>query len=112
MRVLFDHNVPHKLRRLLSGHEIHTADELGWAELGNGDLLAIAERDGFEVMLTGDKNLSYQQNLRGRTLALLVLTTNDWNVIRQNVAPIQAALDAAAPGSFYVIQCRNDASTT
>ncbi len=71
MKVLFDHNVPHKLRRSMIAHEVKMADEMGWAELGNGDLLRAAERAGFALMVTGDKNLSFQQNLRLVELALV-----------------------------------------
>lgn len=76
-----------------------------WAgpELGNGDLLAAAETESFAVMVTGDKNLSYQQNLTDRKLALVVLSTNDWKVIRDNPAPVVAAISAAKPGSFELI---------
>jgi len=88
VKVLLDHNVPHKLRRSLVGHDVETADEVGWAELANGDLLIAAEGAGFAVMVTADKNLSYQQNLQGRELALVVLSTNDWQTIRQNPAPV------------------------
>lgn len=68
MKVLFDHNVPKRLRQFLPGHEVALAREMGWAELGNGALLAAAEDSGFAVMVTGDKNLSYQQNLQSRNL--------------------------------------------
>jgi predicted nuclease of predicted toxin-antitoxin system len=84
VKILFDHNVPKRLRQLLPNHDIATASEMGWAELGNGDLLACAEANGFEVMITGDKNLSYQQNLTGRVLALIVLDTNSWKVLRES----------------------------
>ncbi len=57
MKVLFDNNVPAPLWRHLVGHEVTTARQVGWQELKNGDLLAAAERDGFQVMVTGDKNL-------------------------------------------------------
>lgn len=103
MKVLLDHNVPHKLRRSLVGHDVETADEAGWAELANGDLLIAAERAGFAVLVTADKNLSYQQNLQGRELALVVLSTNDWQTIRQNPAPVLQAVEAAKPASFQVV---------
>ncbi len=99
MKVLFDHNVPHKLRHLLPGHEIKTADEMSWAELDNGLLLA-AEDAGFDVMLTADNNLSYQQNLTGRKLALVVLSTNRWKLVRDAAPAIARAVGAANPGSF------------
>lgn len=103
MRVLFDHNVPKKLRSLLPGHNVSTAREMGWDTLKNGDLMTVAEDSGFEAMVTGDKNISYQQNLEGRRLALVVLPTTDWGTLRQNSAPIVAVLDEAKPGSFRVV---------
>ena len=77
MKVLFDHNVPKRLRALLPGHEVTTSRELRWDTLRNGDLLSTAEAHGFEAMLTGDKNMSYQQNLKGRKLALIILADTD-----------------------------------
>jgi len=76
---------------------------MAWSELDNGDLLDAAERAGFNVIVTGDKNLSYQQNLQGRKLALIVLSTNDWKMIRDNPAPVGQAVDVATPGSFRVV---------
>lgn len=76
MRILFDKNVPYQLRRYLTDHEVRTAAEQGWARLVNGDLLKAAEEHGFTVMVTADQSLEYQQNLSGRRLALIVLSTN------------------------------------
>ena len=104
MKVLFDHNVPHKLRRSITAHIVETADGMRWTELENGELLAEAERAGFDVMITGDKNLSYQQNLSHRKLALIVLDTNDWNVIKLNTSPVLVALDRVTPGSFQIVR--------
>jgi len=103
VKVLFDHNVPHKLRGSLSGHEVATADEMGWSLLENGELLRAAENAGFAVMVTCDKNLSYQQNLLGRELALVVLSTNNWNVLKLNAPPVMAAVNAAMPSSFRLV---------
>lgn len=103
MKVLFDHNVPHKLSEFLSIHDIGTADEMGWAELENGELLRAAEAAGFAVMVTCDKNLSYQQNLQGRKLGLIVLSTNNWNVLKKNTQPVVQAVEAATPGSFQFV---------
>jgi hypothetical protein len=103
VKVLFDHNVPHKLRQSLPAHEVSTADEMGWSELENGELLRAAEGAGFAVMVTGDKNLSSQQNLEGRDLALVVLSTNNWNVLKHNPRPVAEAVDAARLGSFQVV---------
>jgi hypothetical protein len=84
-------------------HDVCTADEMGWAELENGELLRAAEVAGFSVMVTGDKNLSSQQNLRGRELALVVLSTNNWNVLKHCPHLLVEAIDAAEPGSFQVV---------
>ena len=100
LKVLFDNNVPVPLRRHLLGHEVQTARQMGWHELENGDLLTAAEASGFEVMVTGDKNLSYQQNLLGRQLALVVLPTIDWNILKLKPGPIAAAIGRATKGSF------------
>ena len=71
-----------------------------WNVLRNGDLLKAAEDHGFDVMITGDKNMSYQQNLEGRKLALVILADTDWPTLKENPAPVLAALHAATPGSY------------
>ena len=103
MRVLFDQNVPNKLRQSLTRHEVQIADEMGWSALENGELLRVAESTGFAAFVTCDQNLVYQQNLKGRRLALVVLTTNNWNSLKKNIAPVIQAVDAAVPGSFRVV---------
>lgn len=107
MKVLFEHNVPHKLRGSLTRHDVTNADEMGWAELKNGDLLTAAENSGFDVLVTADKNLSYQQNLEGHKLAVVVLATNSWKVIKENPTPVAFALDHADPGSFQLVTFEN-----
>jgi len=77
MRVLFDQGTPAPLCHALAPHEVSTAFELGWSNLENGDLLREAE-GRFEVFVTTDQNLRYQQNLGGRQLAILVLPTTNW----------------------------------
>jgi len=72
VRILFDQGVPLPLRRSFSGHAAITAWQRGWAELSNGELLAAAEADGFELLVITDQNLRYQQNLRARRFAVLV----------------------------------------
>jgi predicted nuclease of predicted toxin-antitoxin system len=104
VRVLFDHNVPSKLRRYLDGHDVFTAVEMGWAELENGQLLAAAEANGFSVMVTADQNLSYQQNMTGRQLALVVLSTNNWNILKLNPERVLICVDRAATGSFELVK--------
>ncbi len=72
MLVLFDHGTPRGLTRLLVGHTIRVARAQGWDTLSNGDLLAQAEAAGFDVLVTTDKNIRYQQNLEGRKIAIVV----------------------------------------
>ena len=77
MRILFDKNVPVGVRRFLAGHEVHTVVEMNWPpQLENGELLKAAEETAFDVMVTSDQNILYQQNLKGRGLALVVLGSN------------------------------------
>jgi predicted nuclease of predicted toxin-antitoxin system len=103
VKVLFDHNVPHKLRQSLPAHDVSTALEMGWSELENGELLRAAQVAGFAAMVTADKNLSSQQNLQGRELALIVLSTNNWNVLKDNLRGVAEAVDAARPATFQVV---------
>jgi hypothetical protein len=82
VKVLFDHNVPKNLRHLHAGHEVVTAREMAWSELENGILLNQAEQAGFEIMITCDQNVAYQQNLSGREIANLILNTNNWKALQ------------------------------
>jgi hypothetical protein len=102
-RILFDVNVPRPLARLITRHDVELADRLGWRELTNGDLLSAAEQAGFDLMLTADTNLRYQQNLSGRRISIVALSTNAWPIIRDNVEKIAQALDSATPGSYIEV---------
>ena len=101
MRILFDHGTPVPLRRALSGHEVVTAYELGWAELANGALLDAAEAQ-FEALITTDQSLRFQQNLVGRKLA--VLSTNSWPRIQAHVEQIVSAVGTLKPGDFVELR--------
>lgn len=100
MLVLFDHVTPRGIARFLPGHTVTTAKDRGWDSLSNGDLLAEAERAGFDVFLTADKNIRYQQNLAGRRIAVVVLSTPQWPLVRLHASKIVAAVDAATPGGY------------
>jgi hypothetical protein len=100
VRVLFDQGTPAPLRRLLPGHEVSTAYERGWSTLKNGELLTAAESEGFEVLVTTDGNLKYQQNLLSRAIAVIVLSTTSWPRIRAAAELVAAAVAAAAPGTY------------
>jgi hypothetical protein len=105
VKVLLDENLPHLLRNILGAHDIFTVRYKGWAGLKNGELLKTAEEDGFEVLITGDQTLSYEQNLSGRRVAVVVLSSIDWQILKGNLPPILAALDKAMPGSFQEVEC-------
>lgn len=104
MRVLFDQGTPVPLRDLLTQHEVSTAYELGWSTLKNGELLDAAEREGFEVLVTTDKNLKYQQNLGGRRIAVIVLSSTSWPRIQRELSAVVAAVDGASPESYTEVQ--------
>ncbi len=102
---MFDKNVPAGVRRFLSKHEVSTFAGTQWPpQLGNGELLNAAETAGFDVMITSDQNIRHQQNLTGRKLALVVLGSNIWPVVRDNQAEIAAKVDAAMPGGYDFIE--------
>ena len=105
MRVLLDEDLPHKLRLAILNHDVSTVAYVGWSGLQNGDLLRVAEEAGFEVFLTADKKLSYQQNLTGRALAIVVLSTLDWEIMKPHLSRIVAAVNVAVPGSFQTVDC-------
>ena len=103
MRILFDHGTPFPLRGTLTGHSITHTQDLGWDRLSNGELLTAAEQAGFALLLTTDKNIRYQQNLAGRTIAILVLGTSQWPVLRLHVQRIADAVNAVTPGSYTAV---------
>ncbi len=105
MLVLFDNGTPRTLARFLIDHHMVTeARARGWDELENGELLKEAEAAGFEVLVTTDKNLRYQQNLTGRKIALVVLGQGRWSLIKHHVSRVVAAVNAATPGSFVEVE--------
>jgi hypothetical protein len=99
VKILFDQGTPAPLRRELVGHRVFTAYEMGWSALRNGELLKAAEAD-FEVFITTDRSLRYQQNLGGRRLAILVLPTTSWPRIQAHSSEVAAAVDRLHPGDF------------
>jgi predicted nuclease of predicted toxin-antitoxin system len=105
---VLDHNLPHKLRTSLGAlgkHEIATTSYMGWGELKNGELLRMAEDNEIDVLVTGDRSLIYEQNLTGRRLAIVALSTNNWPIIKNYAPQILAAIDSAVPGSFHAVEC-------
>jgi hypothetical protein len=101
MLILFDHGTPRGLARELHGHTIVFAKSKGWDHLANGDLLKAAEEAGFDILLTTDANIRYQQNLQNRKIAIVVLTgTTRWLRVRTQCKRIAEALSTATPGSY------------
>jgi hypothetical protein len=104
MRILFDQGTPVQLRKFLSGHVVTTAYREGWSTLLNGDLLRVAEEAGFDLLLTADKNLAYQQNLAGRKIAIVALGRNRWSLIQPELDRIVDAVNRAKPGSYTLVE--------
>jgi hypothetical protein len=100
VKILFDQGTPNPLRSHLAGHEVHTAYELGWSTLNNGKLLEAAEAQGFELSLTTDMNLRYQQNLSNRQIAVVVLQSTSWPKIKMRIAAVRDSISAATAGSY------------
>lgn len=105
MKVLLDEDLDHRLRKGLTSHEVFTVSYLGLAGLKNGELLRTAEQNGVEVFVTGDQNLSYQQDLGERRLGIVVLSATNWPISRDYVPQISAAILKAVPGSFQAVEC-------
>jgi Domain of unknown function (DUF5615) len=99
MKILFDQGTPVPLRHEFKGHDVATAFEMGWAGLSNGELLQQAETE-FELLITTDQNLQYQQNLAGRRLAILVLPTTSWPKLAPLARSIVAAVSTIRPGEY------------
>lgn len=100
MRVLFDQGTPVPLRDALTAHRVETAYERGWATLGNGELLGLAEAEGFDVFVTTDLNLRHQQNLTGRSIAIVVLSTPSWRHLEWAARRVADAVISAASGNY------------
>ena len=104
MRILFDQGTPVPLRQSLTHHEVETAFEREWSRLENGQLLDAAEKQGFDLLITTDSNLQYQQNLKSRRIAIIVLSTPSWLRIQRSIAEVIGAVDAASEGSFRRVE--------
>lgn len=104
MRVLLDKNVPFGVARFLSEHQVELAEDRGWALIGNGELIQAAEAEGFDAVVTADQNIVYQQNLQGRRIALVVLGSNIWPIVRDHAAEIVERVSSAIPGSYAFLE--------
>ena len=100
MKILFDNGTPKPIAKCLGAHQVTRSRQIGWHELGNGDLIQRAEEAGYELLLTTDKNIRYQQNLADRKIAIVVLSNSQWPDVRLHLEEIAAAVNAAMPGSY------------
>lgn len=102
MKILLDHNLDWRMKRYFQAHYVTAAYQIGWERLKNGALLEQAEEKGFEVLLTGDANILYQQNLAGRGISVVALRSPD-NRLKTHLTmlpEILVALDEIEPGQF------------
>jgi hypothetical protein len=99
MRILLDECVPWPMHKLLSGHACMTVQQRGWGGIKNGELLTLAEQD-FDLFITSDQNIRYQQNLAGRKIAILELSTNKLRRILDAASVIQSTIASMTPGEF------------
>ncbi|MFM8719048.1 MAG: DUF5615 family PIN-like protein [Chthoniobacterales bacterium] len=104
MKILFDQGTPVPLRRYLQEHEVATAAEMGWSQLNNGDLLAAAKAQSFEVLVTTDQNLRYQQNLKDREMAVVVLMTTSWPRIARQAEKVASEIKAVGISDYLEIE--------
>ncbi len=100
MRILFDHGTPSGIAGALPGHDITEAIDRGWNRISNGELLKVAENAGFDVLLTTDKRIRYQQNLTGRKIAIVVLRNSTWRIVRLYLDRIALVVAETTPGSY------------
>jgi hypothetical protein len=103
MRILFDNGTPRGLAAFLTGHTVEEARLHGWEELENGDLIEAAESAGFDVLVTTDKNIRCQQNLKTRTIALVVLANSQWPMVKLVAPTIVASVNEARPGGYLEV---------
>lgn len=103
MRILFDQGTPAPLRSHLLTHQVTTAFELNWGSLTNGDLLSKAETANFEILITTDQNLRYQQNLQKRRIAIVVITSTSWPLIQKRIPAVVDAINRIEAGAYVEV---------
>jgi len=101
MRILFDNDVPWPLRKHLIGHEVLSAFHCGWHQKKNGELLNLAEADGFDLLVTCDASMRFQQQVIGRKIGVLALTQTNWPLVQRHVLKIAEAVNQMTAGSYH-----------
>jgi hypothetical protein len=103
VRILFDQGTPVPLRSHLTTHQITTVFELNWGSLTNGELLSKAESANFEILVTTDQNLRYQQNLTKRRIAVVVITSTNWPRIQKRIPAVVDAINRIETGGYVEV---------
>lgn len=104
MKILFDQGTPVPLRKIFTAHEVRTAFEMSWGTLSNGELLQKAEDFGFNLLITTDQNLSYQQNLSQRKIAVIVLSATSWLRIQNVIPEILQSVSSIQSNEFIQVE--------
>lgn len=104
MKILLDECVPIQVRHALAGHEVTSAQQMGWGSISNGDLLDAAEQAGFELFILADKNLRYQQNLTARRIGILELWTNHRPTLEKHFSRIRSTAEAVRRGQYAILE--------
>ena len=106
MKLLFDQGTPAPLRHHLADHSVDTLAEKGWSNKGNGELLDLAEREEYEILVTTDQNLCYQQNLKGRRIGIVVLPSANWPEVRRRAREVGQTISAVRQGEVIEVTIR------
>ena len=100
MKILLDECVPVQVSQALPDHEVHSATNPPWRGLSNGELLSLAEQQGFELLVIADKNMRHQQDISSRRIAVLELWTNHRPTLERNFEYLRAAAERMAAGQY------------
>ncbi len=101
MKILLDQSAPRNLAHLLQGDEVKHTAQLGWEEIVNGTLLKLAVDNGYDLLITADQNLPYQQKSDAYTsIGILALSTNNWNLLKPHIPTILAAIEQVKRGEI------------
>ena len=103
IKIIFDQGTPVPLRKSLTLYDVSTVYELGWSTLQNGDLISQSEKKGFDLLITTDQNLKYQQNLTDRQISIMVLSTTSWPRIKLSLAKISEVVKNLSASSYTEI---------
>jgi hypothetical protein len=98
--VLLDESIPAGVKRILSGFDVKTVPEMGWAGISNGKLLDLVEQARFDLLVTADANIKFQNQLSGRRIAMAVLISNRWKTIREHADELRKVVASIHEGDY------------